>query len=86
MIFWRKVTAFSAIFSIFAPKFYGKMKKLIVFAAISLLFNTFARAQEEVSDSIGGSPEEQMEPVVVQNILCEDTWTVLMPPLNVTLN
>lgn len=49
------------------------MKKLIVFAAISLLFNTFARAQEEVSDSIGGSPEEQMEPVVVQNILCEDT-------------
>jgi len=49
------------------------MKKLIVFAAISLLFNTFARAQEEVSDSIGGSPEELMEPVVVQNILCEDT-------------
>ena len=54
------------------------MKKLIVFAAISLLFNTFARAQEEVSDSIGGSPEEQMEPVVVQNILCEDTCHTFM--------
>lgn len=49
------------------------MKKLIVFAAISLLFTIHAWAQEEVSDSIGGAPEELLAPAVNPNIMCEDT-------------
>ena len=49
------------------------MKKLIVLSAISLLFNIYAWAQEEVSDSIGGAPEELLVPAVNPNIQCEDT-------------
>ena len=49
------------------------MKKQIVLTAIALLFNIYAWAQEEVSDSIGGAPEEQLAPAVNPNIMCEDT-------------
>ena len=49
------------------------MKKLIVLTAIALLFNIHAWAQEEVSDSIGGDPEELLAPIVNTNIQCEDT-------------
>jgi hypothetical protein len=61
VIFWGKVTAFSAIFIIFAPKFYEKMKKLIVLSAIALLFNIHAWAQEEATDSIGSMLDDLEE-------------------------